>query len=339
VQSEVKMLESWLPERRCPVAASVATGTSATSGSAGSSPRRAAQRARDEAEEHVVQGDAEGAAYDADVVQGERRRDEGPPRGERSVERGARRVQDRQRRRHAHGASPLGDCDQVSRRPSDERREPACLAHVVGHGVAQQPAARRQRLGRPRGVGRLAREVAQPGSHDVREESRHRDAVGDRVVDLPHGGHPPACEPVEEPELPERPPPVERHAREEPDDLVHLARAARRRDGRAADVVVEVERRIFDPERMVEAERNLHEPPPERRQEVHARAEVRLHALDRVVDAGRGAEHRDLDRVHVERRRLHVEEARVDACESLHSQPPPPPSANGSSRRSRARIG
>src|ERR1041385_230090 len=83
--------------------------------------------------------------------------------------------------------------------------------------------------------------------------------------------------------------------------------------------MVEVEVGILDPQRVVQPARDLDQPAPERRQEVQATLQFLLDPVERVAPGhGRGVEHRDLQRVHVERRGLHVQEPGVEAGESLH---------------------
>ena len=110
--------------------------------------------------------------------------------------------------------------------------------------------------------------------------------------------------------------------------------AAGRRCDRAADVAVEVEAGVLDPQRVVDTERHRHQPPAERGQQVQALGQRLLHALERVPTGGGGRiEHRDLQRVHVQRRRLHVEEAGVEAGEPLHGHPAATPAASPDASR------
>ena len=78
----------------------------------------------------------------------------------------------------------------------------------------------------------------------------------------------PPGEPVDDVELPQRAAAVERAAEHPRDGLGELPVVAGRRDRGLADVEVEVEVRVVDPVRQVEPERDLHEPPAQRRQQV-----------------------------------------------------------------------
>src|SRR5204863_8931374 len=77
-----------------------------------------------------------------------------------------------------------------------------------------------------------------------------RYAVDHRVVDLREEGDATALEPVDEVELPQRPAAVERAGEDASDGAGELAVVAGRRDGAVADVEVEVEVGVLDPERV-----------------------------------------------------------------------------------------
>ena len=99
--------------------------------------------------------------------------------------------------------------------------------------------------------------------------------------------------------------------------LVRLNRTARKH-GVVADVEVEVERRVLDPVRQIEAERDVDEPPPERGELVDPLEDQ----LPRGVHTGAAGRPRwvvDRQRRDVPEhgRRLHVEEAGVDARKLL----------------------
>ena len=334
------MFERWLPPSRVGPDASVATGTSVTSGSAGRSPR---------VSRCVRSAPATSARSTSFSVTPNATRTRRMSSSERDVDANARRAvsdplsdvrggsRSRERRRERRGTAAPGDRPQVPRRPPEERGEAHELAAVVAERLADERPRRRHGLRAPRRSRLRVREAREPGRHDVREERSHRDTVGERVMDLPDRRDAPAGEPFEEPELPERMASIERDARDPRDDGVHLARPPRRGHGGLPHVVVEIEIGILDPHGMMEAERYFDQATPERGQEMEPRAEIRLDARERVLHRGRGLEHGDLDRVHVERRRLHVEEASVDAGQALHRQAPF--RAKGTSRRRRESTG
>ncbi len=159
------------------------------------------------------------------------------------------------------------------------------------------------------------------GVEDRGEHERPGRTVDRGVVDLGELGDQAATvDAFDDVQLPERPSTIERARVDAADRLAELLGCARRRHRVVADVEVDVEVGILDPVRQVEAERNLDEAPAERRQLVDAFEDQLLHRLDtgpaghagRVVDVERGD-------VTERGRRLHVEEAHIDAAELPHA--------------------
>jgi hypothetical protein len=72
-------------------------------------------------------------------------------------------------------------------------------------------------------------------------------------------------QPLEVPDVPERARPVEPATHELAHDCTKLVAATRRGDWRDVEVLVEVEARVVDPDRVVEPERDLMEAAEERR--------------------------------------------------------------------------
>ena len=138
-------------------------------------------------------------------------------------------------------------------------------------------------------------------------------------MDLHQYGDAIVVQPVEHVHPPQRAPAVEGHAGDVGDGLFELPPVARWRQDHAPHVVVEVEVRILDPDRVMEPERDFHDSSPERRQQRQARPDrvAELSQGQRV--AGGPIEEGDLQRVHVERRRLHVEKPSVEPTQTLHS--------------------
>jgi hypothetical protein len=97
------------------------------------------------------------------------------------------------------------------------------------------------------------------------------------------------AKPLDDPHLPERPGEVERHRHQVRGQLLQLPVGARRGQGDVADVVVQVEAVVVDPERMT-VERRVVEALPVARDEMKARRDVRTDA--REVDAAAGARER-----------------------------------------------
>jgi hypothetical protein len=87
-------------------------------------------------------------------------------------------------------------------------------------------------------------------------------------------------------------------------------------------VVGQVEIGILDPQGVVQPPGHLDEPTAKGRQQVEPLAQ-HLSDPGEGVATGDGArvEDRDLERVHVERRGLHVQEPGVDAGQPLHGSP------------------
>ncbi len=158
------------------------------------------------------------------------------------------------------------------------------------------------------------------GSSSTREDLVARHAVDHGVVDLGQHRRPALGEALDQVQLPQRPVAIER-AREDPrDGLGELAVRRRRRDGRLADVEVEVEVRVLDPVRVREPERHVHELPAERRQQVQPVGDEAADVLHAEVAAGRGGGVVDREAAHVpvRARGLHGQELRVKARQLPH---------------------
>ena len=201
--------------------------------------------------------------------------------------------------------------------------EPTSFAgcgHERSHRVRQQLGLVRHVLGRP-GVGA---DVAALGL-DIEHGDGHlvaRHAVDRRVVGLREHRDVAVLEAFDDPRLPQRLPPVERPG----DDLLgqgrELAHASRLGHRDVVEMEVEVEVRVFDPDRVVHSERHFDEPPAERRREVQPRRVHVAHLVERPLHrCRRGIEDHEPRDVHVRRRCLEVEEAGVEAGQSLHDSP------------------
>ena len=110
-------------------------------------------------------------------------------------------------------------------------------------------------------------------------------------------------------------------ARDLSDQGVHLARSARRGHLRTLEVSREIEVGILDPDRVMDASRYFDDATAEGRKEMETLLQFFAELLERVpaLDAAR-VDDADLQRVHVERRGLHVEEARVHPRHALHGR-------------------
>ena len=121
------------------------------------------------------------------------------------------------------------------------------------------------------------------------------------------------------PELPQGPGAIEGRT----GDLArHLAELPASTGGGAADapdVVVDVEVGIVHPNRMVEVQRNLHQPSTKRRNQVEAVGDELLDLLERVAARhGVGIEHHGHGHVHVVGGGLEVQKRGVEPGESFH---------------------
>ena len=141
-----------------------------------------------------------------------------------------------------------------------------------------------------------------------------RHAVDRAVVHLRDDADVAVGQALDDVELPQRAAAVERRAGDLRGHLGQLLVPAGGRRPDAADVVVEVEVGVLHPDRVVEPERHLHHPPPERRHQVEPGRDEVLD-LRELVAAGhrRRIEDRRHGHVHVHARRLEVEEGGVQA--------------------------
>ena len=149
---------------------------------------------------------------------------------------------------------------------------------------------------------------------EVDEQLGARHAVDRRMVDLAQQRHVAVVEALDHVDLPQRPGPVERPAHDLAGERGELGRLAGGGEDVAADVVVEIEVRVLDPDGVVEAERHLHHPAAEGRVAHEPVGDERPELIERVgLGHGRGVEHGGDGHVLVHRRRLEREERRVQA--------------------------
>ncbi len=129
-------------------------------------------------------------------------------------------------------------------------------------------------------------------------------------------------ETLDDPHLPQRPRPVELVTRDVTGQVGQLPEAAGARHGGQTDVVVEVEGGVVDPHRVAQAERHLDQAAAEHRGAGESLGDPLLHPGERVParDRRRVEGHRH-GHVHVEGRRLEVQEAGVEAAEPFHHIP------------------
>ena len=181
--------------------------------------------------------------------------------------------------------------------------------HRLGHqlqprGDARVELARRERrcLG---GLGLQVEEHAQ--------EFRARHAVDGAVVHLGDQRDLPVLEPLDDPHLPQWPVAVELAADDVGREVAQFAHAAGCREGGAPQVVVDVELGVVHPDRVAEAHRDLDEAALENRGQRDPVADQLADPPERVpAGHGGGVEDRCHGHVHVQGRRLHVEETRIE---------------------------
>jgi hypothetical protein len=199
--------------------------------------------------------------------------------------------------------------------------------HLDGEGRAADPGPqeahgpRREDLGRARlgrglpglvgvrDVGRDRREV----EHDLGDVDA-RDPVDHRVVGLRDQREAAVLEALDHPHLPQRPRTVELLGEDPAGQAQELALGARARQRGLADVVLEVERRIVDPQRAAAARGRDLELLAVARHEVQAhpqRVEELVERRRRALEAGQSAD------VHVRIGALLVQERRVDRGEAV----------------------
>ena len=157
------------------------------------------------------------------------------------------------------------------------------------------------------------------------ERAQVRDQVGaghpvdGRVVHLREADDLVVVVPLDDPHLPQRPGPVQRQRGEVRGQGGELAVAAGLREGQPVHVALDVELLVPDPDRVVEAERHPTQLAGERRDVLDPSVDLRLHQLEGVRRRhGARVEHDQAAHVHQLGGRLEVEEAGVQAGESVH---------------------
>ena len=180
--------------------------------------------------------------------------------------------------------------------------------------VAEQLEIGRLGPGRPfrrpqRGRGRVGLEVEEDGGY-----VNPGDAVDERVVALADDREAVALEALDEPQLPERLRAVELLGEDPRGEVAQLLLGAGRRQGGLADVVIEVQVGVVDPDRAPLAERDEAELLAKARDEVEARLDV---VAELVVGRRRAVEDDRRGDVHVGAAALHMEECGIEAGQAI----------------------
>ena len=276
------------------------------------------QRTRDRREHDVVDGAAERVLDALEVAQVLADPDEPAMRADLDVERGRRRGVER----GPHDlAEPLERLARLLQRLARVQRgvDDAAGRLERQRGDAADAARRELEPARRRVRGPDRRRMVGPHRHRAEVEQDGRevdagDAVDERVVGLGDQREPAALEPLDEPHLPQRLGAVERLRVDPRRERAQLRLGPRHRQRGVADVVLEVEARIVDPQRPAGLDGREGELLAEARDEVEPRADV----VREVVVGGRGAveDHHRAD-VHVRHRAFLGDERRVDGGQAI----------------------
>ena len=278
------------------------------------------QRAGAEPEDDVVDGAVEGVLEGLHVVERDPGEADGPQRRQAAVpgragggERGGAGLAG------LPAAPALGDPVDRGHRVAEELGQGDELADPAGGGVAEQLEVVGDVLGlvlRGRGrLGGLGLQVEQ-----VDHQLGARAAVDGGVVDLGDDADAVLLEALDDPQLPQGTGAVQRGAGDLPGHLAQLAAAAGGGAADAADVEVQVEVRVLDPERVRQVERHLAEPAGERRHQVEPASDELLEVLERVAAGdGAGVQHHRHGHVHVVGGVLQVQEGRIEPGQTFHS--------------------
>ena len=277
-----------------------------------------AERTRADREHDVVDRRPEAFLQGAHLGHLELGEGDRPPGADGRLERGGRAEGQRHRTEavadHAAGQPDAGVADfadgaQHAHRALDEARQR--VRHQLRLRGQARGDPRRARFGDGSALGR---EVQQ-----LRQHLGAGHAVDDGMVHLRDQPDLPAGEPLNHVHLPWRLPGCEGTAHHLGDKCRELGLATGRRERGAVKVVVQLELRVVHPARVIETQRDGHEPTSEggqcgdpRREQIGDAFEgVATFCGGRVEDAGVRDLHRGL-------RRVGVDEHRVDAGHSLH---------------------
>ena len=273
-------------------------------------------------EHDVVHGAAEALADRLHVVERDLHAFEAAAAPDRDVDRRARRDRVAIDERRQRASELAGALERALRRPHEvahRARDLRGLGRALVQRVDEQAAGARRRLDDPtrrleeRGV---RREVEQHG-----RDIDAGDAVDERVVRLLDQPDVAALEPLDEPQLPERPRPVEELRLDPRGEREQLLAAARRRQRGEAHVVRDVEARVVDPDRPTLLERHVHDPLAEPRDEVQPGADepagLREAEPAGVVEERSALEDADGPHVHRRLEPLQVQERRVERTQPV----------------------
>ena len=277
-----------------------------------------AQRAADHGQDDVVDGAAERVLDLLEVLE---------PVAHDAVA-AVRADLDVQRRRRCRVQPRPGDLAEALGRLAERAQRRLRVAHDAHRGrrgarrgprqpdraAGDQLGARRLVLGLPRLVG--VRDLRRDG-REVEHHGRQvdaADAVDERVMGLADQREATVVEPFDDPHLPQRLGAIQLLGHDPRDEAHQLLLGARRGQRGLADVVLEVEGGVVDPQRAAGLHRRLREPLAVARHEVQPRPDVVEHLL--VARRRALADDQAAD-VHVRRGSLLRQERRVDCGQPI----------------------
>ncbi len=280
------------------------------------------ERARAQRQDHVVDGAPRRVLDRLHPAQRHRLEPEAAVGGEGVVENGAGRGERQRGGGGVGGGEPVAQLQRHLDGVADRSHGHGRLLGERPQSVAEHFGVGGDAVGNP-GCGGLGLGVTV--GRDV--EQGHHQLFATRAVDggVVHLGDEPdeaPLDPVDDPRLPQRSGAIEGDGDQISHQSTQLGRAAGGGHGDVAKVPVEVEVGVFDPQRVVQAERYLHESPAERRGLVETAGEQLADPLEtpRAFGACVGGGVHDDERRHVHERRrgLEVEEPGVESGQSLH---------------------
>jgi hypothetical protein len=272
----------------------------------------AAERAGDDGEDDVVHGPAGTVLDPLQLVEVGAHGGEAPVGPDLDVERrgGSAEARARERARGLepvdHGVRDLARGAQERLRSAGDLRRRRC---ALDQDLAEHLGVRRFGARRP-GRGLRQRLGIRAGVVEDRGYVNPRDTVDEAVVALAHDREPPALDPVDQPQLPERLRAIQALGEDPRGERSQLLLGARLRQGGVAEVVGEVELRVVDPAGATLGERDEAQLLAEPGHQVKPRRDV---VAELVVAGRRTLEQRRRGDVHVRRPALQVQERGVEA--------------------------
>ena len=184
-------------------------------------------------------------------------------------------------------------------------------------GRMDQIIARRDRLRSPRGGRRRSERCVRLEVEQSRSDQHAADPVRERVVKLQEDGRPSRIDPFEDVELPEGLRSIERSGEDAADRSLQLEPTAGGRNGRAAEVEVQIEPVIVHPHGSADIARNRKDTLSQSGCQMDPGLDDPLHIVVRERPVFARREDRQAGDVHVQSRGLEIEEARIQTGEAF----------------------